>query len=67
MKKIKDPISGFSHLAGAIASIVGLVFLIIYAPERGGTSGWAIVILVLQTQQSYGRSSRIVSTGKEVL
>ena len=29
-KKIKDPVSGFSHLAGAIASIVGLIFLIIY-------------------------------------
>ena len=29
MKKIKDPISGFSHLIGAIASVIGLVFLIV--------------------------------------
>lgn len=35
MKKIKDPVSGFSHLVGMIASIVGLVFLIIYAVKEG--------------------------------
>lgn len=33
MKKIKDPFSGFTHLAGAIASIVGLVFLILQATK----------------------------------
>ena len=42
MKKIKDPISGFSHLAGAIASIVGLVFLIIYAAKYG-EGAWDVV------------------------
>ncbi len=30
-KKIKDPVSGFSHLFGALISIVGLVFLILKA------------------------------------
>ena len=42
MKKIKDPISGFSHLVGAIASIVGLVFLIIYAAKYG-EGAWDVV------------------------
>lgn len=35
MKKIKDPISGITHLVGAAASIVGLVFLIIWAVKYG--------------------------------
>ena len=35
MKKIKDPVSGLTHLIGAIASIAGLVFLIIYAAKYG--------------------------------
>ena len=35
MKKVKDPVSGFSHLLGAIASIVGLsknrvIFFIVF-------------------------------------
>lgn len=34
MKKLKDPVSGLTHLAGAIASIAGLVFLIISAASR---------------------------------
>lgn len=41
-KKIKDPVSGFSHLAGAIASVVGLVFLIIYAAKYG-EGAWDVV------------------------
>jgi hemolysin III len=35
LKKVKDPISGFSHLIGMIASIVGLIFLIIYSVQYG--------------------------------
>lgn len=41
-KKVKDPVSGFSHLAGAIASVVGLVFLIIYAAKYG-EGAWDVV------------------------
>lgn len=29
MNKVKDPVSGFTHLAWALLSIIGLVFLII--------------------------------------
>lgn len=35
MTKLKDPISALTHMAGAIASIVGLVFLIIVAATEG--------------------------------
>ena len=42
MAKIKDPVSGFSHLFGAILSIVGLVFLIIYATLYG-EGAWDVV------------------------
>ena len=35
MAKIKDPVSGFSHLFGALASIVGLVLLIVFASIYG--------------------------------
>lgn len=35
MKKIKDPVSGLTHLVGAIASIVGLIFLILFAVKYG--------------------------------
>ena len=42
MKKIKDPISGFSHLLGAALSVAGLVFLIIYACKYG-EGAWDIV------------------------
>lgn len=42
MKKVKDPLSGFSHLLGAIASIVGLVFLIIWAAKYG-EGAWDVV------------------------
>lgn len=43
MKKIKDPVSGFTHLAGAIASVVGLVFLIIMAAFYSNEKAWDIV------------------------
>ncbi len=42
MKKIKDPVSGFTHLGGGIASIIGLIFLIIYA-RKYGEGAWDIV------------------------
>ena len=35
MKKIKDPVSGFSHLIGMLLSIAGLVLLIIDAAKYG--------------------------------
>ena len=35
MAKIKDPVSGFSHLIGVIGGIVGLVFLIILSSIHG--------------------------------
>ncbi len=43
MKKIKDPISGFSHLIGAIASVIGLVFLIVMASFYSSEIAWDIV------------------------
>ena len=39
--KIKDPVSGFLHLAGAVLSAVGLYFLILYAVVNGTI--WHIV------------------------
>lgn len=42
MKKIKDPVSGFSHLIGMLFSIVGLVFLIIYSAKYG-EGAWDVV------------------------
>lgn len=43
MKKIKDPISGFTHLFGAIASIAGLAILIVMAAFNSDEKGWDIV------------------------
>ena len=42
MKKIKDPVSGGTHAFGAIASIVGLVFLIIWS-VKFGEGAWDVV------------------------
>ena len=28
MKKVKDPVSGFTHLLGAVLSVLGLVLMI---------------------------------------
>ncbi len=42
MSKIRDPVSGFSHAFGAVLSVVGLVFLIIYA-SLFGEGAWDIV------------------------
>lgn len=41
--KLKDPVSGLTHLVGAIASIVGLVFLIIQAVSHSVEIGWDVV------------------------
>lgn len=41
MSKVKDPISGFTHLAWAILSIVGLVFLVV-ASAYSDEPGWNI-------------------------
>lgn len=38
IKKIKDPVSCLTHMAGAIASIIGLVFLLQDALKTGQTS-----------------------------
>jgi len=35
MKKIKDPVSGFSHLLGMLLSVAGLVLLIVTAVHDG--------------------------------
>lgn len=39
--KVKDPVSGFSHLLGAVLSAVGLYFLVRYAAANGTV--WHIV------------------------
>ena len=41
LKKIKDPVSCLTHMAGAIASIVGMIFLILLAVREG--TPWHIV------------------------
>lgn len=33
--KFREPVSGLTHLAGAILSIIGTVFLIVYAASKG--------------------------------
>ena len=42
MKKIKDPVSGLTHLVGAIFSVAGLVLLILQATFLG-EGAWDIV------------------------
>ena len=46
MKKIKDPVSGFSHLIGMGLSIAGLVLLIINAAKYG-EGAWDIVTFTI--------------------
>ncbi len=43
MKKIKDPVSGFTHLVGAGLSIAGLVILIVSAAKKSNEVAWDIV------------------------
>lgn len=40
--KVKDPVSGFSHLIGAVLSIAGLVLLIIFS-AKFGEGAWDVV------------------------
>ena len=42
MKKVKDPVSGYSHLVGFILSIASLVLLIIFS-SKYGEGAWDIV------------------------
>ena len=42
MKKVKDPVSGYTHLLGFIISIIGLVFLIIFSAKYG-EGAWDVV------------------------
>lgn len=46
MKKIKDPVSGISHLIGAILSIAGLVLLILRAVSIG-EGAWDIISVII--------------------
>ncbi len=46
MKKIKDPVSGISHLIGAILSLAGLVLLIVYSSIYG-EGAWDIVSFII--------------------
>ena len=43
MTKIKDPISFLSHAIGAVLSVVGLVFLIIYSASYGEGEGKGLI------------------------
>ncbi|MCL2354653.1 MAG: hemolysin III family protein [Oscillospiraceae bacterium] len=45
MGRIKDPISGFSHLVGAALSIAGLVLMIVFASLHG--NAYTIVSVAL--------------------
>lgn len=73
MSKIKDPFSGFSHLLGAVASIAGLVILIIYA-AKFGEGAWDIVtftifgvaLVLLYTFSSLYHLLNLGSTGTSV-
>lgn len=42
MKKIKDPVSGITHLIGGFASIAALVLLIVFAAIYSNEKGWDI-------------------------
>lgn len=56
--KVREPVSGFTHLGGAILSVVGTVFLIIYAVSMGtplhvvGYSIFGASLILLYTASS---------------
>lgn len=56
--KVREPVSGFTHLGGAILSVVGTVFLIIYAVSMGtplhvvGYSIFGVSLILLYTASS---------------
>ena len=43
MKKIKEPISGFSHALGALLSIAGLALMVVFASITENRSAFMIV------------------------
>lgn len=43
MARIKDPVSGITHLVGAVLSVAGLVLLIVWAALFSDEKGWDIV------------------------
>ena len=43
MARIKDPVSGITHLIGAALSLAGLVLLIVFAPLYSNEKAWDIV------------------------
>lgn len=43
MAKIKDPVSGLTHLVGAVLSVAALVLLVIWAALYSNEKGWDIV------------------------
>lgn len=43
MAKIKDPVSGITHLVGAVLSIIGLVLLIVFCALYSNEKAWDIV------------------------
>ena len=43
MARIKDPVSGITHLIGAALSLVGLVLLIVFAALYSNEKAWDIV------------------------
>lgn len=73
MVKIKDPVSGFTHLFGAVLSVAGLVFLIIYACLFG-EGAWDIVsfsifgtaLILLYTFSSLYHLLNLKETGTRV-
>lgn len=46
MSRIKDPVSGISHLIGAVLSVAGLVLLIVYS-SLYGEGAWDIVTFTI--------------------
>jgi len=43
MKKIKDPVSGFSHLFGACLSIAALVLMVVHSAKHSNEIAWDVV------------------------
>lgn len=68
--KFREPVSGLTHLAGAILSIVGTVFLIIYAASKGAPINIASVsifgasLILLYTASSL---YHLLSVSKKVI
>lgn len=71
--QVKDPVSGYTHLAGALLSVVGLVLLVYYAAVKA--SAWHVVsfcifgtsMILLYTASSLYHLLRISDKGTRVL